>query len=300
METFCKTCNLIKRETGIKLFTVIRQADESGHSGIGHIITGIIFEDGQVVIRWNTPTASTAIYRNFEEFHKLHIGQHPGNQSIVNVMELDTTGGFMAMIQKHDCHTCHKPSFFMKVASVKDFKRQKNEFNSLAGQLRTLLIRANNIVVSAKRSADELGFGKNLGRIFFDLSKLIRTNLDSGIKSLKNQGDSFFINVERLAAGGFRAAPVSGRISQRLTSQGKLPQEGVEKITATLSRVSSKMNHDTRQGIVFSRAEVAKWKRTKFKSKKTVNKNIDKVLAEYTRITTRANKHLAEVKRIRA
>lgn len=78
----------IKKQNSVQVFTVNRQADESGHSGTGHIITGITFENGTTVIRWNTPTWSIGIYNDYEEFHMLHIGQHPTNESLISSRSL--------------------------------------------------------------------------------------------------------------------------------------------------------------------------------------------------------------------
>ena len=75
----------------MKIFRVDRKADESGVSGAGHVIDGVIFDDGTVIIRWRTDMASTAIYKNYAEFYKIHIESHPQNESIVKIVEIDTT-----------------------------------------------------------------------------------------------------------------------------------------------------------------------------------------------------------------
>lgn len=64
-----------------KLFTVIRHRDESGISGTGPIMDGVVFECGRVVICWKTENISICIFDNFEEFRKVHIDAHPKNRT---------------------------------------------------------------------------------------------------------------------------------------------------------------------------------------------------------------------------
>ena len=75
----------------MEIFRVDRINDESGVSGTGHIIDGVIFDDGTIVIKWRTSMSSIAIYKSFEEFKKIHIDSHPTNESIVKCITVDTT-----------------------------------------------------------------------------------------------------------------------------------------------------------------------------------------------------------------
>lgn len=65
----------------IKRFYMTRDADESGVSGTGKVLEGVVFSDGTTVIRWCTGHApnSTAIYNSFEDFKKIHVDSHPTN-----------------------------------------------------------------------------------------------------------------------------------------------------------------------------------------------------------------------------
>ena len=72
----------------MKTFDVVRKYDESGVSGTGKVIEGVIFSDGTVVIRWTTDVASIAIYKNFQEFKAIHIDSHPMNETVVNLKEV--------------------------------------------------------------------------------------------------------------------------------------------------------------------------------------------------------------------
>lgn len=64
-------------------FTLKRQFDESGVSGIGIVVWGVEFPDGKVVTRWNTETSSTVVYDNMDDFLRIHVDPHPLNKSIL-------------------------------------------------------------------------------------------------------------------------------------------------------------------------------------------------------------------------
>ena len=69
-----------------RLFTLIRHVDESGISGTGRVLDGVIFHTGQVVICWRTDInadksgySSIAIYPSWEAFLAVHVRPHPPN-----------------------------------------------------------------------------------------------------------------------------------------------------------------------------------------------------------------------------
>ena len=72
----------------MKYFKVTRMGDETGVSGVGHVIDGIVFNDGTTVIKWLTEMSSIAIYKSFEEFKAIHIDSHPANESIIEMIEI--------------------------------------------------------------------------------------------------------------------------------------------------------------------------------------------------------------------
>ncbi|KKL71868.1 hypothetical protein LCGC14_2090620 [marine sediment metagenome] len=72
----------------MKYFKVSRKHDESGVSGIGHVIDGIIFDDGTTVIKWLGDMSSIAIYKSFEDFKVIHIDSHPINETITEIREI--------------------------------------------------------------------------------------------------------------------------------------------------------------------------------------------------------------------
>lgn len=67
-----------------RLFTLIRHVDESGVSGTGRVLDGVIFHTGQVVVCWRSDAnddkpgySSLAIYPSWEAFLHVHVRPHP-------------------------------------------------------------------------------------------------------------------------------------------------------------------------------------------------------------------------------
>ena len=70
---------------GIQTFTVARQADESGVSGEGGVIEGVLLATGQCIAHWlyPRPKGSIAIFDSMNDFITVHIKPHPGNRTII-------------------------------------------------------------------------------------------------------------------------------------------------------------------------------------------------------------------------
>lgn len=68
-----------------RLFTMVRHRDETGVSGTGRVLDGVVFHNGMTVICWRsdvegrTGTPSLCFYPSFEAFRAIHIDAHPGN-----------------------------------------------------------------------------------------------------------------------------------------------------------------------------------------------------------------------------
>lgn len=77
----------------MKYFKILREADESGVSGTGHVVNGVVFNDGTTVIRWLTEMSSIAIYKSFEDFKAIHIDSHPQNETVVEMIEIPDSSG---------------------------------------------------------------------------------------------------------------------------------------------------------------------------------------------------------------
>ena len=74
-----------KAPEGIRTFTIARQYDQTGVSGVGVVIEGVVLATGQAVIHWLTPAprGAIAIFDSMDDFIKIHIKPHPGNASIL-------------------------------------------------------------------------------------------------------------------------------------------------------------------------------------------------------------------------
>lgn len=78
-------------------FEMIRNGDESGVSGTGKVLSGVIFADGTTVVRWETVDAaqSTVVYdndgtlRGFEKFIQIHVRSHPSNNVVIKCFTRD-------------------------------------------------------------------------------------------------------------------------------------------------------------------------------------------------------------------
>lgn len=97
----------------MKTFYMTRDYDESGVSGTGKVLEGIVFSDGQTVIRWcvKGKPNSTAIYSTFEDFELIHVTSHPTNgtkfyweeqfNQIEKAIELDKETVIKPKLDKH-------------------------------------------------------------------------------------------------------------------------------------------------------------------------------------------------------
>lgn len=70
---------------GIQTFTVARQSDETGISGEGVVIEGVLLATGQCIAHWlyPRPKGSIAIFDSMNDFITVHIRPHPSNRTII-------------------------------------------------------------------------------------------------------------------------------------------------------------------------------------------------------------------------
>ena len=70
---------------GIRSFTVCRQHDETGVSGEGVIIEGVVLASGHCIVHWlfPPPRGGIAIFDSLEDFLKVHVKPHPENKTII-------------------------------------------------------------------------------------------------------------------------------------------------------------------------------------------------------------------------
>ena len=75
-------------------FRLNRKQDISGVSGTGNVCNGCVFPDGTAVIRWNSDTASTGIFRSIEDLIAVH--GHEGATSVEWLDDSDPATDAMA------------------------------------------------------------------------------------------------------------------------------------------------------------------------------------------------------------
>jgi hypothetical protein len=74
---------------GIRAFTVCRQNDETGVSGEGVVIEGVLLATGQCIVHWlyPPPRGGIAIFDSMSDFVKVHIEPHPINKTIITYQD---------------------------------------------------------------------------------------------------------------------------------------------------------------------------------------------------------------------
>jgi len=71
-----------------RLFHIIRNSDESGISGTGRVLDGVLWPNGKVTVQWRTDLdplkagfSSMTIFDSFAAFESIHISSHPTNNT---------------------------------------------------------------------------------------------------------------------------------------------------------------------------------------------------------------------------
>ena len=60
------------KEYDLRVFHLERTTDVTGVSGTGKVASGVEFDDGTCVLRWETHTNSTVFYQSIEDLEKIH------------------------------------------------------------------------------------------------------------------------------------------------------------------------------------------------------------------------------------
>ncbi|UXX94059.1 hypothetical protein N7U49_21900 [Streptomyces sp. AD2-2] len=85
------TTRFVRSDTDLVRFHLDRHEDITGISGEGTVAGGVIFPDGTVAMRWNTGTASTAIYDSINDVVEIHGHNGATVVTLVDVRETDAT-----------------------------------------------------------------------------------------------------------------------------------------------------------------------------------------------------------------
>jgi hypothetical protein len=68
-----------------RLFSLYRRSDESGVSGTGRVLDGVVFHNGKVVVCWRTDLrgghSSIVVYDSWTAFEAVHVNPHPPEQT---------------------------------------------------------------------------------------------------------------------------------------------------------------------------------------------------------------------------
>ena len=76
LERAVKVVTLNEAPKPPRRFFMRRKIDETGISGTGFVVEGVVFHNGVVAAQWITDTTSTGIYRTMEEFVAIHVDGH--------------------------------------------------------------------------------------------------------------------------------------------------------------------------------------------------------------------------------
>ena len=88
--------------SGMRRFTMRRVHDASGVSGTGHVLEGVLFSTGVVVIHWLTPPprGSISVFDSLDQFLSIHVMPHPENQTVLTFEdgeELEPSSAFVVL-----------------------------------------------------------------------------------------------------------------------------------------------------------------------------------------------------------
>jgi hypothetical protein len=66
-----------------RLFQLLRLFDESGVSGTGIVLSGVVWPNKKVTVCWNAGEApsSIVVYDSLRDFKAIHMKPHPTNKS---------------------------------------------------------------------------------------------------------------------------------------------------------------------------------------------------------------------------
>lgn len=66
----------------MRRFYMARKEDETGVSGTGIVLQGVLTAAGRVFVEWRLPRASMGIYLSLDEFEEIHVKSHPAKTEI--------------------------------------------------------------------------------------------------------------------------------------------------------------------------------------------------------------------------
>jgi hypothetical protein len=104
----------VKETQEPRLFRLVREVDESGVSGTGHVADGIVWHDGTCTVHWRTAHTSTTVFQTFADMvaihghggkTRVHFAEHPFNLgahcALMDAMENVPCGSAGGLGQRH-------------------------------------------------------------------------------------------------------------------------------------------------------------------------------------------------------
>lgn len=66
----------------ISRFKLLRLRDDTGVSGTGYVLHGVILPSGRVVIEWREPDQTIGVYDNIDQFIRIHVNSHEASSYV--------------------------------------------------------------------------------------------------------------------------------------------------------------------------------------------------------------------------
>lgn len=87
-----------------RLFRLVREVDESGVSGTGHVADGVVWHDGTCAVHWRTAHTSTTVFKTFADVLAIH--GHGGKTRVHFAEHPFDTGAFCALMDRMENVPC--------------------------------------------------------------------------------------------------------------------------------------------------------------------------------------------------
>lgn len=97
----------------MRRFILNRKTDQTGVSGTGNVLEGVILASGKVVAEWRSPHKTMGIYDSINQFKTIHVDCHPDMNEIIfydNQKEWHCFGCGAGGMEGNFCSLCGSPS----------------------------------------------------------------------------------------------------------------------------------------------------------------------------------------------
>jgi len=124
----------IRDQINARLFYIVRHGDESGVSGTGRVLDGILWANGWLNIMWRTDLdpmkkgmSSVTFFDSFRAFEDIHINSHPDNRTEIVWVDDEVTSLKAELVEVRS--KFEKKSDKLKEANkeIREFKETPSE-----------------------------------------------------------------------------------------------------------------------------------------------------------------------------